>query len=245
MKGEDYLEFSKQSQAFEQVLRVLDDDLGENIEQIERWKNREQDRAPEKPRWTRNDERRYRTTITKMLASNSQKMRRLDRCRFNMQSLKTSLESTREYIRDDLNLRGAEDVRLFTYVTATFLPISFATGVFSMGDFPGGALLGSMIGLAVFALLLTAVALVHDKHLAIFARLFKDFVLGLHPLRPIRKLLHIGPSSSGKEDTPQAQGVPEVMGEKKEEPKQKAAFSNFRQRPWRKPVPERGGVEQV
>ncbi|KAL1640072.1 hypothetical protein SLS58_007339 [Diplodia intermedia] len=178
MKSEYYLSFSQKSQVLEQMLRVLDDDLGENLEQIERWRKRDDDRAPEKPRWTRNDERRYRTTITKMLASNDKKIRELEQCRSNVQSLKASLQSTREYIRDDLNLRNAEDVRLFTYVTATFLPISFATSIFSMGGFPGKALLGSMIGLAAVALLLTGIAIAHDKTLASRARVFKWLVGG-------------------------------------------------------------------
>lgn len=112
-----------------------------------------------------------------MLVSNERRIRELERCRANVQSLKTSLESTREYIPDDLNLRGAEDIRLFTYVTATFLPISFATGVSSMSEFPAGPMLGSMIGLAVVALFLTSIALVHDKKLAVVAGGFKRFVL--------------------------------------------------------------------
>lgn len=36
MKGDRYLLFSEQSQEFEQILRVLDDDLSESLEQIER-----------------------------------------------------------------------------------------------------------------------------------------------------------------------------------------------------------------
>ncbi|KAH7050104.1 hypothetical protein B0J12DRAFT_573402 [Macrophomina phaseolina] len=167
------------SQPFEQILRVLDDDIGENLEHIERWRGRETDRASEQPRWTKNDERRYRTTITKLLNSNAKRIRDLQRCRTNIRSLRTSLESTRAYVRDDLNLRSAEDVRAFTYVTATFLPIGFATSIFSMGGAPDGDLLRNMIKVAGVALAITAVALIFDKILGSVARAIRNFVL--HP----------------------------------------------------------------
>lgn len=179
MRGEDYLKYSKDSQPFEQILRVLDDDIGENLEHIERWRDRETDRASEQPRWTKNDERRYRTTITKLLNSNAQRIRDRQRCRTNIRSLRTSLESTRAYVRDDLNLRSAEDVRAFTYVTATFLPIGFATSIFSMGGAPDGDLLRNMIKVAGVALAITAVALIFDKILGSVARAIRNFVL--HP----------------------------------------------------------------
>lgn len=40
-----------------------------------------------------------------------------------MQSLRTALLNTRDYIREELSLRGAEDTRYFTYVTVIFLPL--------------------------------------------------------------------------------------------------------------------------
>ncbi|KAL0262343.1 hypothetical protein SLS55_003789 [Diplodia seriata] len=219
MKSEHYQSFSQKSQVLEQILRVLDDDLGESLEQIKRWERRDDDRAPEKPRWTRNDERRYRTTITKMLGSNDKKIRELEQCRSNVQSLKASLQSTREYIRDDLNLRSAEDVRLFTYVTATFLPISFATSIFSMGGSPGGALLGKMICVATVALLLTGIALVYDKKLAVIARHFRTFILYLisqgsrvikASLRPLQVRKH-SEKDDGDEEPKLANVLPSIF----------------------------------
>lgn len=91
MRGDRYLLFSEQPEQFEQILRLLDDDLGESLQQIERWMRREDDRKNENPRWTRKDELRYRTTITKMVASNERKIRELERCRMSVQSLRASL----------------------------------------------------------------------------------------------------------------------------------------------------------
>jgi hypothetical protein len=68
-----------------------------------------------------------------------------------------------EITREDLDLRRANDLRLFTYVTVVFLPISFATGVFSMSDAPTAGLMGSMATTATLALLVTVVALFNAK----------------------------------------------------------------------------------
>lgn len=40
-----------------------------------------------------------------------------------MKSLKTSLISRRDYIRDDLNFRGADNTRYLTYVAVVFLQL--------------------------------------------------------------------------------------------------------------------------
>lgn len=69
-------------------------------------------------------------------------------------------------IRNDLSLQGSENVRFLTYVTVVFLPLGFATGIFSMSGAPDGKVLGSMATCAVVALLLTVLALLNAKQLA-------------------------------------------------------------------------------
>lgn len=69
-------------------------------------------------------------------------------------------------IRNDLSLQGSENIRFFTYVTVVFLPLGFATGIFSMSGAPDGKVLGSMAICAVVALLLTVLALLNAKQLA-------------------------------------------------------------------------------
>lgn len=68
-------------------------------------------------------------------------------------------------MRGDLELRGADDIRLFTYVTVVFLPVGFATGIFSMSDTPSSHTLIRMIITAVVALLVTVIALTYAKTL--------------------------------------------------------------------------------
>lgn len=68
-------------------------------------------------------------------------------------------------MRGDLELRGADDIRLFTYVTVVFLPVGFATGIFSMSDTPSTHILIRMVITAVVALLVTVIALTNAKTL--------------------------------------------------------------------------------
>ena len=147
------------------LLQAVEDELENNLETIQAWTNREMERGSNRPRWTQKDEKRFRGTISKWQASNKHKIRELKLWRANITSYNSSLTRKLEDIRNELDLRGADDIRLFTYVTAVFLPIGFATGVFSMSDPPSKITLGSMIGTAAIALLLTVIALVNAKFL--------------------------------------------------------------------------------
>ncbi|UKZ67287.1 uncharacterized protein TrAtP1_008449 [Trichoderma atroviride] len=147
------------------ILQVVEDDLSENLTIIGHWKDRQASRAPNRPRWTLKDERGYRSDIYKLLASNEQKIIKLKRCYADIESFKTLLSKRLEITRQDLDLRRANDLRLFTYVTVVFLPISFATGVFSMSDAPTAGIMGSMATTATVALLVTVVLLFNAKSL--------------------------------------------------------------------------------
>lgn len=118
-----YFSFSKQWEELQQLLQILDDGLGDTIDKISSWEVRERDRGLEKPRWTKKDEQRYRPTITRLTGSNRKNTRQIERVQANVQSLRTALLNTRDYIREELSLRGAEDTRYFTYVTVIFLPL--------------------------------------------------------------------------------------------------------------------------
>lgn len=89
----------------------------------------------------------------------------LKRRRGNIASYDSSLRRKLEGIRSELDLHGADDIRMFTYVTAIFLPIGFATGVFSMSEAPSNMTLYSMIGTAAITLLLTFIALINANFL--------------------------------------------------------------------------------
>ncbi|RFU72773.1 mg2+ transporter -like zinc transport [Trichoderma arundinaceum] len=148
---------------FQHILEVVEDDLGENLAKITLWMERGKDRSQDRPRWTPSDERDYRPIISKLMALNRHALHDLERCHVNITSFKASLSRNLEIMRSDLELRGADDIRLFTYVTVVFLPISFATGVFSMSDAPSRHTLIGMIITAAVALLATVVALTNAK----------------------------------------------------------------------------------
>lgn len=159
-----FLATSKLCHQIQYLLRVVQDDLDETLLRIEAWLDRENKRQP--PRWTQKDERRYRHTIFHWQNPNNDKVSEVRRCREKIASYSLSLDKKLEDIRAELELQGADDIRLFTYITAVFLPVGFATGIFSMSEAPSGATFGFMIAAAVFALLLTFIALVNAKFLA-------------------------------------------------------------------------------
>jgi hypothetical protein len=147
------------------ILQVVEDDLSKSLTKIKHWKDRQAGREPNRPRWTLKDERSYRSAISKLLASNDQKIIELERCCADIGWFKMLLSTRLKVSREDLDLRRANDLRLFTYITVVFLPISFATGMFSMSDAPTTELVRSMATTAAVALLVTVVALFSAKTL--------------------------------------------------------------------------------
>lgn len=166
----DYFSSSRNWQKFHQILQAIEEDLSAIMEEVQNWNNREPDRGQERPRWTKNDERKYRRAINKVLGHNQRNTRKLQNYLTNIQSWKASLQSTQESLREDLNLRGAEDIRFFTYVTVVFLPLGFAASIFSMSDAPPKTVLASMVVTAAVALLLTMFALINAKTMAAITR---------------------------------------------------------------------------
>lgn len=92
-----------------------------------------------------------------------------------IQSLLERIESEIEYITqlrqwllDDLSLkearisnRSADDVRIFTYATVVFLPLSFASSIFSMSGAPERATVQPFVVAAVVALVATIMFLLN------------------------------------------------------------------------------------
>lgn len=159
INGNAYFSFSSQWEVLQQLLQVLDEDLSDTVKRIHSWRIREESRGKETPRWTRKDEKRYRPALRRMQLSNAESVRELQQLQEKVQSLRSSLINRRDYIRDDLNLRGAENTRYFTYVTVVFLPLGFATGIFSMSETPAGHTLARMSGTAAVTLFLTVMVL--------------------------------------------------------------------------------------
>ncbi|PON23822.1 hypothetical protein TGAM01_v207469 [Trichoderma gamsii] len=150
---------------FQHILQIVENDLRENLAKIALWNDRERARGHDKPRWTKSDERDYRPIISKLQAHNDHKYHELQRCYVNIASFNASLSTNLDKMRGDLELRGADDIRLFTYVTVIFLPVGFATGIFSMSDAPSTHTLICMVITAAVALLVTVIALTNAKTL--------------------------------------------------------------------------------
>ncbi|KAJ4303215.1 hypothetical protein N0V90_002108 [Kalmusia sp. IMI 367209] len=147
----------------EQILMAIEDNLLENMEIIDQWTRREEDRKSEKPRWTLRDERNHHTTITRLTILNQRKIRDISHLRSQIQAFRESLPKRLESIREDINFLGSQNINLFTYVTVVFLPLGFATGVFSTSGPPASYTLKSLSVTAIVALSLTIFALSNAK----------------------------------------------------------------------------------
>lgn len=158
--AETYRQLSKAMPTFLYTLQVMEEDLKGSLEQISLWSKREGDRQFGRPRWTKNDESRYRAAITKLTLSNTQKIRNMEHRIAQIQSFRTSLTSQLESTRNDLSFQSAENVRFFTTVTVIFLPLGFATGTFSMSGAPQRNTLWQMVIMAIVTLVLTTVPLI-------------------------------------------------------------------------------------
>lgn len=73
------------------------------------------------------------------------------------------LEKKLEITRNDLEQRRADDIQRFTYVTVVFLPMGFATGVFSMSQAPAFRTWTSMLITGILILIGTVLLLVLAK----------------------------------------------------------------------------------
>lgn len=158
---------------FQYILQVVEEDLAENLSKIELWMKREERLEHNKPQWTLNDERNYRGAIYRLQKSNDLLVQDLTLCYNRAKSFNASLRKGLESARDEWEVESNDDIRLFTYVTVVFLPISFATGVFSMSSAPAKETLNSMITTAGLALLATVIALLYAK--ALYGKIVQPF----------------------------------------------------------------------
>lgn len=144
----------------EPIFQLVRDALNENLATIKLWMEREKEHRRDELQWTLNDERDYRGAISTLQVLNRHKIDRLERYSANIASFNASFARKLEAMRNDLDQRGANDIRLFTYVTVVFLPVGFATSVFSMSGAPSGHTLHHT---AIIALLVTFIALVNAR----------------------------------------------------------------------------------
>lgn len=181
LDSDAYFSTKENWQRFEYILQAIDEDLTAVLRTLEKWDRREAERGQEKPRWTRNDERKYRGIISKLQGSTEREMRDLESHRNNIRKLKETLTTSRQKIRDDRELHRNENIRYFTYVTVIFLPLGFASSFYSMNGAPQYNLMISLIKFSIAAFAVTVGLLASAK--VIFGAV--DVIL--MPLRNLRK----------------------------------------------------------
>lgn len=158
---------------WQNLLESMEASLSSILDVLNKWDARERDRA-QQPRWTRNDERKYRESINNLRGSLERKSADLKALQFDVRSLKEkfifTITTNMAKISENRSTSKEENLRLFTYVTVVFLPLGFAASIFSMAGTPDTPLLVDMITCAIIALILTVIMLLNAKSLAGMAR---------------------------------------------------------------------------
>ncbi|KAI4218681.1 MAG: hypothetical protein L6R36_008816, partial [Xanthoria steineri] len=155
----------------EEILRDVVLHLEVTVRTLEDWEKREDNRDLQS-RWSEKDETRH-----------GERLRNLGRrCKFRMQQLRRYKDRLEEYQKlaerrhnscvSYMSSRAArsssqsgEDVRLFTYVTIIFLPLSFSSSLFSMQGAPASNVVSVMVPTTGVALALTIFVLANMKSL--------------------------------------------------------------------------------
>ncbi|KAM0243982.1 hypothetical protein ACHAP5_006747 [Fusarium lateritium] len=119
-----FVNTSKRFKNVQRVLQVVEGDIAENLAKIELWQNREMERQMERPRWTFNDESRYRSVISKQSVFNDHTIQDLARTHSKIANYIDLLSKSLELMRMSLEQRRADDIQRFTYVTVVFLPLA-------------------------------------------------------------------------------------------------------------------------
>ena len=150
-------------------LRIVSQQLDTSLRTIEQWERREEARGL-RSRWSHKDEERhggmlrdltikYKFTVQQLRVQQGllqEQSRIADQRHSNLVSYKQLQEAR-------TSNQSAADVRLFTYVTIIFLPLSFSSSLFSMGDPPTGRTLYVMILTTAVALMATFLLLANLK----------------------------------------------------------------------------------
>jgi hypothetical protein len=172
---EEYASIAKEWRRYIQILIVVEENLVDNIEKIDQWEQREQDRQSQQPRWTDRDQRNHFTTILRLKILTGRQAGEIKRLREDIRAFRDSLPSQLESIREDISFRGSQNINLFTYVTIVFLPLGFATGTLSMNGPPDHDLLMKLVYLSLAAFGLTLFALLNARSVKLILPLFVRF----------------------------------------------------------------------
>ena len=120
------------------------------------------------PRWTYDDEAAYRGELLHSIHNTQAYLLEIQALLDRIESELDYITRLRQWLLDDLSLkearisnRSADDVRIFTYATVVFLPLSFVSSIFSMSEAPSRATVQPFIIAAVVALVATILFLLN------------------------------------------------------------------------------------
>ncbi|CRG89442.1 hypothetical protein PISL3812_06478 [Talaromyces islandicus] len=139
-----------------QVLVILKNNITSLQSLIEQWNCRESLQGRERPRWTPNDEQKYRKAIKQKQAHLEDLIREIKAKNARIEFMITRVTNAEDAIRSKKSLKEAENITVFTYVTVFFLPVGLAVGVFSMNGAPDHKVIIQMVITAAVAFLITA-----------------------------------------------------------------------------------------
>ncbi|KAF3767132.1 hypothetical protein M406DRAFT_106463 [Cryphonectria parasitica EP155] len=159
------------------ILEKVENDLTSTLESLERWNNREKDRGQEKPRWTLNDERKYRKRIRELQRLIGQDHSHLRKQREEVLKLQKRLEHKKEKRRIERNSHSERNIRWFTYITIVFAPLSFAEGFYSMNGAPSHPLIASLAKFSFAALTVTGMMIVVVINIVPILKIWKNSFL--------------------------------------------------------------------
>ncbi|KAG8157323.1 hypothetical protein KVR01_012707 [Diaporthe batatas] len=160
-----YSSWHRKWEGFAPLLQALADDLVSAQDIVGQWDAREGGRGQERPRWTHNDERKYRAAITRAQRVVDWHKKKIKDALNDVESLREACTTRLANAREELAFRSSQNIASFTYVTIVFLPLGFAASVFSMNGYPDAGWVASMTVIAVVTLAITTIALANAKML--------------------------------------------------------------------------------
>lgn len=190
---EAYSKSANHWQIYEELLGKAEEDLTSSLNTLSKWATREGDRGQERPRWTRNDERKYRGYINKLRSQTERQRLDLEICRDKIRNLKEILTTVQAKNQSELDAKREQNIAYFTYVTIIFLPLGFATSFFSMNGAPTNDLTVSLAKFSAAAFAVTAVLLFSARTFIATLSMFKDVIKDAinHALRaPLQRYSH-------------------------------------------------------
>ncbi|PYI01675.1 hypothetical protein BO78DRAFT_433482 [Aspergillus sclerotiicarbonarius CBS 121057] len=148
------------------ILEYLEVDLERTLGNVNSWNSREQDRRTEQPRWTNKAEKKYRDAINTALVLCHRAERNLKTHRSRVTFLSKKLSYDRDEARNEYegemseqSFRQNENVKYFTYSTVFFLPLGFASSIYTMQAAPPTDVVQHMVICAIVAFVVLGVAI--------------------------------------------------------------------------------------